>query len=222
MLKILCVWVQGNVPYSSEYVYRLRSMVGRTISRPHEFICLTDRPEQLQKLSGRTIEIPSPIGYPGWWSKLQLFNPRHELKGPGLYVDLDVLFASHDTAAIIDFPAKIAFVPHEGTFKGTDKLKVVKRYNSSVIKFEELSAFPQLYTKWSTSITKRLWGDQDWIGEQLPSEKMMPLSWFPRISSLDLSKGRSGFPGSARIILCKKPKNHELAKTHPWFDFAWK
>lgn len=220
MITVVCVWVQGNVPFTAEYVYRLRQMVDRSIGRSDwRFVCLTDRPEQL----GADIEcirIPRPNGFPGWWSKLQIFNPEHRLRGPGLYLDLDTLLVS-DISPIANYAAKIAFVPHAGDWNGRKGLKVVKKYNSSVMKFTDLGAFPELYTKWHPAVAQRLWGDQDWIGEQLPDERTMPLEWFPRVSEINLAQGPDGIPPYARVVLVKKPKNHEIALKWPWFKQVW-
>lgn len=218
---VACVWVKGNVDYSSEYVFRLRSMVARRLDRKHEFVCLTDRPEELSRLSGTAIRVPSPQGIPGWWSKLELFNPKHGLRGPGVYFDLDVLLVSRSLEPIADYDAPMALIPHAGEWNGRGGLRVVKRYNSSVIKMAEMGAHAELWRRWSPAVAGQLWGDQDWIGYMMPNEATMPIGWFPRISQLDMSKGRSGLPGDARVVLCKKPKNHEAAKRFSWIDAEW-
>jgi len=220
MTTIVCVWVQGNVPYKSEYVFRLRSMVLAQLSWKHEFVVLTDQPLAVNLPGIRPIRIPSPNGIPGWWSKLELFNPQHGLKGPGLYLDLDVLIPS-SIDPLFEYLDEFTLVPHAGNFGGRGKLKVVKRYNSSVMYFDDMAAYSELYTNWSPKVAGRLWGDQDWIGEQLPWQQTMPLKWFPRVSQLDLSLGPNNIDPDAKVILCKKPKNHELVKTWRWVDRMW-
>lgn len=220
-MKVLCVWVEANVPYSHEYVYRLRSMVRRHLPASHEFVCLTDRPHLLPGVECVRVA-PTENGTPGWWSKLELFNPRHGLEGEGLYLDLDVLLL-RDISPIAEWPSldQIALLPHEGSFEGRLGRAVVKRYNSSVMRLR-LGATPQLWEKFSTSTTRRLWGDQDWIGEQMPSLPTMPLAWFPRLSSLVREDGRPpAWPDEALVVLCKRPKNHVIAESRRWFDEMW-
>lgn len=220
---VSCVWVKGNVPYTAEYVFRLRSMVAKNLPIDHEFCCLTDRPEELEKLSCVAIKIPTPPpGQAGWWSKLELFNRRHGLRGEGLYLDLDVLIVQ-SILPVVNFSraSTMALVPHAGDWNGRNGLKVVKKYNSSVMRFRHDDCF-DLYERWRPQVARQLWGDQDWIGQQRPGEEVMPLEWFPRLSQIDCSQGRRAIPGAAKVILCKSPKNDDAARRWRWFDEAWR
>lgn len=221
-LIVACVFVRGNVPFTLEYVTRLHRMARRSMVQPFEFVCLTDRPEMMP-IGITAIPITPPAGCFGWWSKLQLFNPQHFSKGQRvLYYDLDVLIV--DRADVIaDYDASFALIPTAGTFQGRGGLKVVKKYNSSVMVFDAgQSRLHKLYTKWDTGVARRLWGDQDWISEQLPDEAMMPLQWFPRLSEIGQVSSRSFVrPPEAKVVLCKNPKNHEAAVQLPWFNAMW-
>lgn len=215
MTNVLCVWVRGNVPYSAEYVTRLRSMVRRHLAKPHRFVCLTDQPSLLSDVETRLVE--PTVGIPGWWSKIELFNPRHELRGRSVYLDLDSLVV-RALDEIVEYSSRLSLVPTAGNWRGRDGLQVVRRYNSSVMVWEESSETRALYEQWSPKVGERLWGDQDWIGEQLPDLDTMPLEWFPRLSELET---QSQIPENARVVLCKKPKNHVAATEWPWFDRMW-
>ena len=212
---ICCVWVNGHVPYTPDYVTKLYGMVHRWMDRPFKFVCLTDHP---WLFSGpiRTIPIPPPGPLKGWWRKLEVFNPAHtKLSGRILYLDLDTLIVA-SLGPILDYPAPFALVPHAGTFEGMDGLRVVKRYNSSVMVWTA-GTQASLYRDWTPAVADRLWGDQDWIGEHHPAAALMPASWFPRLSQVS-----TGPPfGAAKVILSKKPKNVEAAKRWAWFERAW-
>jgi hypothetical protein len=217
MITVACVWVKANVPYSVEYVANLRAMVRKHLTRPHRFVCLTDRPDQLP--SGvEPIRIHHLSDLAGWWAKLCLFAPG-ALSGRSLYLDLDsIVVASLDP--IIDFPSPFALVPHAGTFTGAYKGKtraVVKRFNSSVMVFEP-DVLTRLYTDWTKDVADRLHGDQDWIGEQMPDASAMPIAWFPRLSELNGLVPRD----PAKVVLCKKPKNTIAADLYPWVKQAWR
>lgn len=219
-LTVACVWVRGNVPYSAEYVTRLRSMCKRSLPE-HDFVCITDMaaylPEDLQ-----TIQVKKLEGF-GWWTKLELFNPRHSQLQHGrvMYMDLDTLAVNKldDVAYYCD---GFAIVPHAGNFMGKGEKKVVKAFNSSVMSWNG-GHFNDLYLDWSPEVTRRLWGDQDWLGERLVHAQTtkMPIEWFPRLSEIT-DRNVDDVIGRAKIVLCKKPKNLEAAKMWPWFNKAWR
>lgn len=213
-LTVACVWVKANVPYGSEYVTKLHAMASRFIDRKFRFLCLTDRPERLPTVA--TVQIPSPAkGMFGWWSKVELFNPSHELTGRVLYLDLDTLIVD-SLDDVIDFPAQFALAPHSGTFNGKNGLQVVKRFNSSVMVWDAGSQ-DHIYRNWTPKTTRRLWGDQDHIGEQCPDAFPMPADWFPRLSQMHWPTP----PKGAKVVLCKVPKNTVAAQTLSGFAEAW-
>lgn len=79
-LKAVCVLKSGGA-YSAYHVVRLREQIG-AISPDLEFICLSDVHVPCER-------IPLRYDWPGWWSKIELFNPDLDL-GPCIYLDLDV------------------------------------------------------------------------------------------------------------------------------------
>jgi hypothetical protein len=211
---ILCVWVKAQVPYTPEYVTRLAGMVSRWMDgRPYRFVCLTDRPWLLGAVD--TIPIAGPGGLKGWWSKVRCFDASLLLEGRVLYLDLDTLIVG-PLAPILDYPSPFALVPPGGTFEGKGSLKVVRRFNSSVMVWDAWSNH-RLFDDWTPSVAARLWGDQDWIGEQMPEATVMPAEWFPRISEL----GGSPPSDKAKVVLVKTPKCIEAAQRWPWFNEAW-
>jgi hypothetical protein len=215
MITVACVFVRGHVPFTAEYVERLAAMVKRWIDRPYQFVCLTDHPEHVTGSVTR-ICVPKPIEK-GWWSKLELFNPDRGLTGRVLYLDLDTLIVG-SLAPIIDYPATFALAPDGGTFQPKNGLKVVKRFNSSVMVWDVNSLMAKrAWDTFAPDVPKRLWGDQDHLGEQCQSASAMPASWFPRLSEI----GAPPFPKDSRVILAKKPKNVEAARLYPWFAEAW-
>ena len=211
MITIACVLVNANVAYTPDYVRRLKRMCDRFCPVPFRFVCLTDDP-----FSGiDCIHIQHNASLPGWWAKLRLWDKSLGLSGPGIYLDLDSLVVS-DLTPIIDFPNKLAFIPHAGSFEGKGGKRVIKCYNSSCVKLD-FSSNNDLYSSWSAAVACELWGDQDWIASRLPNLPTFPLNWFPRLSEV---KGPT-WPDEAKVILCKKPKNHIAAKVWPWFDRQW-
>lgn len=229
MLTVACVWVRGPVPFTSDAVVRLRRMVRRYLSRPHQFVCLTDRPWLLPS-DLRTIPIESlPHAVPpngrGYWAKIELFNRRHGLTGRVLYLDLDSVVVD-SLEPIVDAPAPFAITADaliaERAHLTRDRYGrlLVRRFNSSVMVWDAASAY-DLYDDWSVRETARLSTDQDWIGERRPDALALPYAWFPRLSRLVASGQLLPLPADAKVVLAKKPKPHDALRRWPWFDAWW-
>ena len=92
--QIICM--SWGTKYGSLYINRLYGMVARNITPPFSFTCFVDcsdgvrpevRCEQLPPLDARL-----PANSPGIWNKSRLWNAElSDLKGPVLYLDLDVV-----------------------------------------------------------------------------------------------------------------------------------
>jgi len=88
-MNFVCVLKSGGI-YTPAHVERLRAMVWQPVT------CLTDCPD----VPGPTL--PLRHGWPGWWSKLELFE--HDL-GHVCYFDLDVTVQSLDWLKDLDSAA---------------------------------------------------------------------------------------------------------------------
>lgn len=219
-VTVACVRVDGHLGhlFTADYVARLRAMVGRHLRRPHRFVCLTDRPDQAPD-GVEVVPVALPPGQKGWWAKVELFNPMWApaLRGRVLYLDLDVLVVA-PLDAIVDYPARFALAPDGApNFVPKDGTVAVHRFNSSVMAWDAGTA-PDIHRAFDWSITRRLHGDQDWIGERHPEAATMPIEWFPRLSQLGAGPP---FPRDTKVILAKKPKNAAAAVRWPWFAAAW-
>lgn len=213
-LNVACLFVEGEYPYTVEYVRRLKAMVTRWIDRPFTFYCLTDQPEAMPK-GVVAIQVTKLAGFAPW-TKLELFNPVREWKGRVLYLDLDSLIVA-PLKPIIDFPAPFAITADPKGKTGRDSFgrQIVRRFNSSVMVWDG-GTQTELYTDWTPAVAERLSGDQDHVGERLPNAAAMQRDWFPRISEC-----RNGVPSSAKVVLCKVPKNELAAKQFPWVEPLW-
>lgn len=219
---VCCLLVKGHIAaFNAEYVAALARGVATQMDRPYDFVCLTDQPKAVAHVA-RPIPITALPGRNCWWSKLELFNPKHRWEGRLLYLDLDTLVVG-SLAPILDFPGPMALAPDGApNFHGKDGLTCVKKFNGSVI-VADAGAFTNLYDAWTPEVTRRLWSDQDLIAEIEPRAQAMPLSWFPRLSAFQpLSPVTAPvWPEDAKVLLTKKPKNHDAARLYPWFKHAW-
>jgi hypothetical protein len=79
MITVICMLKSGGI-YNAEWVRKLRDGVARNLS-DHRFVCLSDVDVPCER-------IPLAHGWPGWWSKIELFRPG-VIQGTTLYLDLD-------------------------------------------------------------------------------------------------------------------------------------
>ena len=215
-LTVTCVYVQGEYPYTPDYVTRLHAMVTRWMDRPFRFVCLTDRPWMFQ-LPVETVPVTKLAGFAPW-TKLELFNPSMEWSGRVLYLDLDSLVVA-PLAPIVDWPATFAITDDAQSKRSKmhDSFghRIVRRFNSSVMVWNG-GTHTELYTSWTPDQVDRLSGDQDWIGERLPDAATLPREWFPRFSEL------TGPPSPpAKVVLMKVPKNHLAMQYASWVEPLW-
>jgi hypothetical protein len=93
MLTVATVLKSGGI-YDPLWVERLRRGVAQNLPGAHRFVCLSDVDVPCER-------IPLEHGWPGWWSKIELFR----LPGPVLYFDLDTVIVGNlvdiATAAIL-------------------------------------------------------------------------------------------------------------------------
>lgn len=98
---VCCVLKSGGI-YDADWVAKLQRGVARHLSLPHRFVCYSDVPVPCER-------VPLVHGWPGWWSKLEIFSAVDS--DTTLYFDLDtVVTGSLD--AIAAFPHRFTMA-HE-------------------------------------------------------------------------------------------------------------
>lgn len=91
MLNVACVLKSGG-DFDRRWVDALELSIWDKITEPHRFVCLTDSQDIL--LTDRISVRCEPLlkGWPGWWSKIELFRPGLFPEGePVLFFDLDTV-----------------------------------------------------------------------------------------------------------------------------------
>jgi len=211
-ITVACVFWKGRFrgrDYTPEWVEKLKNMVSRNFSIPHRFVCFSNVEVPVER-------IPLRHNLPGWWSKLELFDPDNRLRGRILYIDLDVVIVD-DLSPIVDYPSEFAIVPHfhpsmkSGTIIGNE----VVRYNSSVM-------------VWNAGAGGRIWkyfklkdmalfrGDQDWIASIMPDLDTFPKRWVTKLRFCP-----DGPPPDAKVILVMPGKNEKAARRYRWIKELW-
>lgn len=194
MLTVACV--NWGTKYPPLYVSILEAMVKRNLTVPHEFVCLTDKPENY---TCKTIKLPE--GLEGWWNKVYLFK-KGLFNGKVLFLDLDVVI----TGSLDDLVKLDGFV----SIKDWN----YDSYNSSVM---ILGDNPEIWDDFTPEVAKRWHGDQDWITDKLPFRNYFPDEWC-------LSYRRScigGVPEGCKVVVFHgEPKPHN-SRSH-WVKKLWK
>lgn len=155
-ITVLCVRF-GN-KYGSEYVERLRNMVNRHLTIPHEIVCLTD---DQHPISGVRSILMLDQGYvKKWWHKIHMFDPRLPLQGRVLYLDLDLVISGSIDQLVGYEPTQFV-----GILDFNRKFHATWKYlNSSVMAWDhgtQSHIFSQFMSNPKDAM--RLQGDQDWI-----------------------------------------------------------
>ena len=162
--------------YSVEYVQKLYNMVKRNTTIPTNFIVFTDHVKMHKMVEG-DIDIRKfpETDLQGWWNKMQLFSEEAELRGPCLYMDLDVV--------IIDNIDKLATFGDEKTFGVINDFNLkTKEYNSSIMKFNNEIATDLVWKPFlqDKANLMKLQGDQNAMSRLVMNsehKKVMPDEW---------------------------------------------
>lgn len=180
--------------YTVDWVYRLRDQVAAHLPMPHRFVCFSDT-----NVPG-VESIPLVTRWRGWWAKMEMFDPRHDLGQRVLYLDLDC-FVVDDLQPIVNFHAPMALAPASYLFTHkhpTTKDGVVRVYQSSCMVWSP-PAGRKFFEDLTPEAIKRLRGDQDWMGERDPTLPIMPPSWFAKAYQCE-----GGVPVGTRVVLAHR------------------
>jgi len=174
---IACVLWQGkDRKYNPLHVARLKDQAEH-FAPGHRFVCLSNVPVPCER-------IPLREGWPGWWSKLELFRPGL-FEERVLYLDLDVTVID-SLEPLINFPAPFVSI--------SDYLNPLMM-NSSVMAFDPdagIAAFS------GDAVGKYRGGDQEWITQAVPGWDKFPRHWCP---SWKGQVQTFGIPREAKVVV---------------------
>lgn len=214
--------------YTPEHVYILKRMVKRNLTIPHDFVCVTDKPEQFDEQIN-TVPLDRKTFIPGtMFAKLMLWRRDiGDIIGGNriLYLDLDcVIIDSLDP--IVDRPENVVLW-HNPKFKGPTGKRT--KYNTSIILLTA-GTKPKLYEKFKpkqhpAELKKFCTGDdQGWVSYKLGWDEAhwTDMDGIYTISSL---KGwrtpgvTTELPENARIIFFSGKRTPQMEETQakcPW------
>ncbi len=170
-LTVACVLKSGG-DFDQEYVERLRDGVAAHLREAHRFVCLSDVEVPCERLALQR-------NWPGWWSKLELFE---QLRGRVLYFDLDTVIVGsldemashrHDFSMLSDFSNQRRFASGVMAWSGN------RAAIADGFALERIGDFA----------TADRWGNQGWIVSRLTRAPASLQSLFPgQISSRKLGQ----------------------------------
>lgn len=207
MHDVIVCCVKVSQIYGPEYVNRLAAMVRRHATRPHRFLCLTDNPTG--------VDVPyTDVGTdaPGWWAKLVLFRPHPALVGYRvLYLDLDTVIVGN-----MDF-----LFEYNGNLAILQSFWPPSRYGSALMSIAPGygGAIWSDFQRHRTAIMARLYGDQDWIGEQVAAADLWQDLAPGKIGSYKADDLRESPKGFAICCFHGEPKPHEV---DGWVGKHWR
>lgn len=229
-VNVLCI--KWGTKYGPEYVNRLRAMVARNLSRPHRFVCLTDRSEGID--AGIEVKAIPETGFAdfdqrqAWtfahgWLKLTSFKkPLYDLVGPTLFIDLDVVIVD-SIDCFFDEPGQFLVI------KEWDKRD--ETGNTSVYRYEigaHADALDHLMHN-KTSALASVRNEQEFITGFLARQgklKYWPAGWCVSFKRHCLRKGLLGWflpasipPGAKIVAFHGKPNPPDaiVGKSGKWY-----
>lgn len=193
-LSIALVLKSGGI-YDYNYVNNLVAGIKRHTTIPHEIVCLTDNPSNLDVSKIDRI-IPLRHNYPKWWSKIELFRSDIFGKNRVFYIDLDTI--------IVDNIDDILQIDSE--FCGLRDFYKIVTLGSGLMSWypERVVQIYDNFVKNSLSIMANYaGGDQVWIDEQKPSIKYFQDIFINNIVSYKkhcIKNNNIIIPDDARIV----------------------
>lgn len=200
--RIVCVLKTGG-DFAADHAWALRERCAR-FAPGARFTALTDDPALLPAKWA----VPLKHGWPGWWSKIEVFRFR----GPVLYLDLDtvpvasltrVLAVARETPfmALADFDPRMGRGMQSAVMSWSGRMRRV---------YEAFAAAPERHM--SLNRDRRWWGDQGFIERRVKRiahlQTLLPgvaVSW-----KLDM-RGQGPAPDGALLVCFHgKPRPWEV------------
>jgi hypothetical protein len=198
--------------YRPKQVRWLRDQVARFYPHAHRFVCLSDA-----QIPGINV-IPLEHGWPGWWSKMELFRPDLDYL-QAFYLDLDTVIVQ-DITNIVKQNHKFSVLRNLSELAAVHRPSECKRIGSGVMAWRK-GRVEHLYEQFKTDpdrymaeyVTSRRWGDQGFIQDHAG-----PFDYFQDMFPKEIVSSKFGLannnPKKHAKIVCfhGSPKPWEIKK----------
>ena len=220
MLTLAMVYRSGG-EFTEAYVANLAAELQCHVSLPCRIVCLTDKPHDIAPIEDVDDAIPLHHSWPGWWSKMELF----QLPGPVLYFDLDTVIVGNIDGlvhAVESLPANTLMMLRgfyqndecSGIMGWSGDQTVI--WNDFLDRFKAHGAFRKQPYGWHLVCASGSWrGDQDYLRTCCKAHAI------PVVLAQDLALGiysfkvhvkpAGGLPAAARVVCFHgQPRPHEI------------
>lgn len=209
MITISCVLKAGGI-YDASWVSKLQGGVSRHFKFPHRFVCLTDSPD----VSCETIRLKH--GWPGWWSKLELFRLTDF---PMLYLDLDTVIVGYIDVLAVKSPFSMLRSFNRPGMVGSG----VMHWNESRRSvYEKFAQDPEHYIRLHEALQAGTYvGDQAFIWDALDRDGIGAIQdEIPGVVSYK-RHCKDGLPEGAKIV-CFHGRPRPTEVTDDWMAREWR
>ena len=208
-ITIACVLKSGG-EFTVDHVERLRNMVGRNVTIPYRFVCLSDIDLDICE------RIPLKDNYPDWWSKIELFRPDLELNAKTAYFDLDTDITGNIDNILIANGFDFALLEPWGLRNERSRI-----YGSGMMLWKNDGEYSFLYDKFNKDVIKRYRGDQEYISSSLKEHGNFHLLKEVATGIYSYKKHcLSGLPEDAKIV-CFHGKPRPWQVNTDWVRENW-
>jgi len=220
---------RGIYEFTPKHVSILHKMVKKNLTVPHDFVCVTDTPEQFDS-EIRTVKLDKTTFVPGTrYMKLMLWRKDigNIIGERMLYLDLDCVI-TRSLNPIVKRSEDVVLWRNPN-FQGSKKRRA--RYNTSIM-LVKAGARPQLYQDFDPQKhpkkLRKIWGgtDQAWISHKLNWDD--EAYWTDKDGVYGAGRLRDVVPGvgtklpdNARIVFfpgSRIPQLKQVKRHHPWID----
>lgn len=214
MITVLCIWQSGTDFDYYPYVSRLRNMVFRHLSRPHEFVCITDCPDYVDC---RTIDIK--YSFPGKWCKMEMWRPDLSVRGNRvLFLDLDEVVVN-TLDPLLDLEGDLILTQCAYNYNAKNPRRIA-RYSSAVVLYDSPNVRPQIWNGFDRKcVPERFVGDQDYVGFLCPNEGTFPEKWVYKYRK---ERHQRAPETEASVMSFASTKPHQVENELSWVSQYWK
>jgi hypothetical protein len=212
-LAVACVLKKGR-EYSPLYVEKLVKACERTLTKEHEFFCLTDYEGELP-----CNKVKLRHNWPGWWSKIELFRPD-------IFADFDrVIYFDLDTVLVSSIDN---LATHPCRFAMLHGFRKPERRASGVMVWEgDVSGvyFQMVKAQRRILADPEAW-DQVFIAEQVREYYCEPDVVQEMMGGVVSYKNHvwetGNLPEGARVVCFHgQPRPKAVERKHPWMKRCW-
>lgn len=200
--------MKWGTKYAPEYVDRLYAMVRRHLSGDFRFICLTDDSRgirsEVECFSIPPLDLPSGLPERGWKKLTSFAADLHGLRGPALFLDVDVVIVG-SLDAFFDYPGDFLIIhDYKRPWRVTG--------NSSVYRFQ-IGAHPDVldyFRKNFAQIRKNFRNEQSYLSDFLCRQGKLqywPPAWCPSFKYHCIPRWPSNYwrepfvPPGAKVVI---------------------